>query len=158
MNALEKQLLQTPAFRGAAELLSNFSLYRPEEYMIQEGITYKSSEHYYQAMKFRSLCRRTEVANHELRGLKNFVRKAVKEEQDYAWDAYFTEYKEEMMLQALRHKFSQPRYAEMLESTGTLELVERNNWNDVYWGVCRGIGANRLGILLMQIRDENRQK
>ncbi len=33
------------------------------------------------------------------------------------------------------------------------EIVERNTWNDTFWGVCKGKGENHLGILLMEIRD-----
>jgi len=32
-------------------------------------------------------------------------------------------------------------------------LIEGNNWNDTYWGVYRGKGKNRLGILLMEARE-----
>lgn len=64
------------------------------------------------------------------------------------------EIKEDVMLELLREKFSDPELADMLTATYPLELVEGNNWSDTYWGVYRGIGQNRLGILLMQIRDE----
>lgn len=33
-------------------------------------------------------------------------------------------------------------------------LIEGNNWNDTYWGVCNGKGENHLGIILMGIRDD----
>jgi len=26
-------------------------------------------------------------------------------------------------------------------------------WHDTVWGKCNGVGENRLGIILMQIRD-----
>jgi hypothetical protein len=34
------------------------------------------------------------------------------------------------------------------------DLVEGNNWNDTYWGVCNGIGQNKLGKILMRVRKE----
>ena len=43
---------------------------------------------------------------------------------------------------------------ELLLSTGDEELVEKNWWGDVYWGVCDGRGKNKLGKLLMQVREE----
>ncbi len=46
--------------------------------------------------------------------------------------------------------------AASLEATGTAELVEGNNWNDHFWGVCRNHGRNWLGKTLMRVRDENR--
>ena len=32
--------------------------------------------------------------------------------------------------------------------------VEGNNWNDTFWGVCRGKGRNELGKVLMKVRSE----
>lgn len=34
------------------------------------------------------------------------------------------------------------------------EIVEENSWRDTYWGVCKGVGENHLGKILMKIRDE----
>lgn len=42
---------------------------------------------------------------------------------------------------------------EMLLSTGDKYLEETNHWNDVYWGVCNGVGQNNLGKVLMKVRD-----
>lgn len=33
-------------------------------------------------------------------------------------------------------------------------LIEGNNWNDRFWGVCDGVGENHLGKILMEVRDE----
>jgi len=46
--------------------------------------------------------------------------------------------------------------ADMLLSTGQSELIEGNWWGDTYWGVCRGVGENHLGKLLMEIRSKLR--
>lgn len=40
-----------------------------------------------------------------------------------------------------------------LLATGEAELVEGNNWGDVFWGVCKGQGQNWLGRLLMETRE-----
>jgi ribA/ribD-fused uncharacterized protein len=63
--------------------------------------------------------------------------------------------KEEVMLRALRAKFTQhPKLARLLLSTGEAELVEHTS-NDHYWADGGdGSGKNRLGALLMQLRDE----
>lgn len=66
------------------------------------------------------------------------------------WDSV----KCEIMLQLLRRKFSSPVLASWLKDTGDAELVEGNYWGDTYWGVCRGVGLNMLGKLLMQVRKE----
>lgn len=50
-------------------------------------------------------------------------------------------------------KFAIPDLKEKLIATGDAYLEETNNWNDVYWGVCNGIGENNLGKILMEIRN-----
>ena len=56
-------------------------------------------------------------------------------------------------------KYTQnPVLAEKLLATGDDELVEFNTWNDKYWGVCRGEGENKLGKVLMRIRQEFKDK
>jgi ribA/ribD-fused uncharacterized protein len=32
-------------------------------------------------------------------------------------------------------------------------ITEENTWNDKYWGICKGVGQNNLGKILMEIRD-----
>lgn len=51
-------------------------------------------------------------------------------------------------------KFSEEPLLSMLLDTGDAELIEGNTWNDTYWGVCKGVGQNNLGKILMQIRKE----
>lgn len=43
-----------------------------------------------------------------------------------------------------------------LLQTKNTKLIEGNNWNDTFWGVCNGKGENHLGQILMQVRDELR--
>jgi ribA/ribD-fused uncharacterized protein len=62
--------------------------------------------------------------------------------------------KDAIMLQILREKFFDSDLRMRLLETGDQELVEMNWWNDTYWGVCNGIGKNKLGKLLMQVREE----
>ena len=57
------------------------------------------------------------------------------------------------MLSGLGYKFIGTLLEPLLLATGDAELIEGNNWGDTYWGKCNGQGLNRLGILLMQIRD-----
>lgn len=38
----------------------------------------------------------------------------------------------------------------------TEEIVEDNTWGDKYWGRSNGIGENKLGQILMSIRDSNK--
>ena len=57
----------------------------------------------------------------------------------------------EVMRALLRVKFRPGSVlAGRLLATGAAELVEVNTWGDRWWGVCGGVGENRLGRLLME--------
>ena len=55
---------------------------------------------------------------------------------------------------AIREKFKDINLSELLIGTEDVELVESNNWNDTFWGVCNGKGKNHLGKILMEVREE----
>lgn len=64
------------------------------------------------------------------------------------------EIKDGVMFGLLLNKFFDDEYlANALLDTGNEELMEGNTWGDTYWGVCRGVGQNKLGKMLMEIRD-----
>lgn len=69
---------------------------------------------------------------------------------------------EDIKLDEMRHwlqlKFGNPIFQNLLLDTSDAELVEGNTWGDRYWGMCRGVGENHLGKLLMGIRAELRGK
>lgn len=63
--------------------------------------------------------------------------------------------KESIMKELVREKFLQNNNLKtMLLQTEDAFLEETNNWNDVVWGVCNGRGQNKLGKILMKIREE----
>ena len=68
--------------------------------------------------------------------------------------------KEPAMLALLRLKFKIPKMRRKLLDTGHLELIEGNWWHDNEWGDCTCAkcalipGKNKLGKLLMQVREE----
>lgn len=65
--------------------------------------------------------------------------------------------KDSIMYEVCKAKFTQnPELAKLLIDTGDSELIEGNTWGDKVWGVCNGEGENRLGKILMKIRDEIR--
>lgn len=70
--------------------------------------------------------------------------------------ADWEEVKVEVMRAVLKAKFSDPELADALLATNDAELIEGNWWGDKFWGVCRGVGKNKLGQLLMQLRAELR--
>lgn len=63
--------------------------------------------------------------------------------------------KDDVMYEVCKAKFSQnSSLAVLLLMTGNAELIEGNTWGDRVWGMCDGVGENRLGKILMKIRDE----
>jgi ribA/ribD-fused uncharacterized protein len=62
--------------------------------------------------------------------------------------------KYDVMCAVVFDKFYRHRHLrDSLIATGTRYLEETNNWQDRYWGVCDGIGQNKLGKILMRARD-----
>ena len=63
------------------------------------------------------------------------------------------------MRRVLKAKFEQnAQFLEALLSTGTRNIIQRDK-NDSYWGDGHdGSGRNRLGILLMEVREELRRE
>jgi ribA/ribD-fused uncharacterized protein len=74
------------------------------------------------------------------------------------WDSK----KLEFMKWGVTEKFKDSKLAEMLLSTGDMELTEGNWWHDNFWGVCTcnkcKDGENNLGKILMDIRLNLKQK
>jgi len=63
--------------------------------------------------------------------------------------------KTNVMYEICLAKFTQNEdLKEKLLATGNKHLEEGNTWGDKIWGTVNGIGENRLGKILMQIRDE----
>lgn len=71
--------------------------------------------------------------------------------------------KDDVMRILLCKKFAIPELRDRLLATGDATLIEGTTWHDNYWGVCScekcgGRGKNRLGELLMEIREELRER
>ena len=63
--------------------------------------------------------------------------------------------KDNIMEFCLRKKFTEHLdLQKKLLETGDAILIEGNTWNDKYWGMCAGVGENKLGQFLMKIREE----
>ena len=116
--------------------------------VVIDGYEYKTTEHYYQAMKAENIEEHEFIASAETpkeareRGRKCNLRKN--------WE----QLKEDVMKTALSTKFNQhPELKEILLESGEEELVEFAPW-DNYWGTGpNGNGKNRLGVLLMELRE-----
>lgn len=55
-------------------------------------------------------------------------------------------------------KFDNCLIEHMLLNTQNKILIEENFWNDTFWGVCRGVGQNKLGIILMEEREKRKNE
>lgn len=132
--------------------LSNF--YEDAPFEDQFGVEWKSSEHYYQAKKadespeLQEWIRSAKDPAESKTRANSLVRRP-----DWPY------VKEDVMREALRLKFAPDSIvANMLIETDPHYLVEFAPWRDQYWGVDRNmVGKNRLGILLMERRDELRR-
>jgi ribA/ribD-fused uncharacterized protein len=118
-----------------------------------EGITYPTVEHAYQSAKTTDMNERRRIAGIKEPGEAKKAGRALKYRAD--WD----EVKFKVMEECLRYKFTQhPELGEKLLATEDAELIEGNTWGDTIWGVSNGVGENRLGKLLMQIRQELKER
>lgn len=122
--------------------------------LIEDGISYRTPEHYYQAHKLNDLTKRKEIAQ-----MGPFeAKKALQDKETYCWRPDWTyQLKLSVMETALRWKFGKGTswYTKLME-TGQEKIVEWNNWNDLWWGkdLETKKGRNELGKLLMKIRSE----
>lgn len=139
-------------FDGRYRFLSNYY----ESPFVLHGIEYQSVEHFFQAAKALSADDHDRIVAAPTPGKAKRLGKSVTLRPD--WE----EVKEDVMMQGLREKFKIPELREKLLATGDQELIEGNIWHDNIWGDCRCSkccstkGQNKLGKLLMQLRQENR--
>ena len=118
-----------------------------------EGEEFPTAEHAYQAAKVKSPDIKTRIKNcHTPAEAKDFFEiHNIKPDNDWT-----IEKKLIVMEQILMIKFGgkEPLLTRALLATGDAVLIEGNNWNDSFWGVCNNIGENNLGKILMKIREE----
>lgn len=136
------------SFDGKYRFLSNFDFCIIE----YDGMVFKSVEAAFQAMKTNDRALRfyfqTLLPNEAKRkGRLIYLRSD--------WDKV----KDSIMLDLIRIKFSIPVFRVQLLETDDAELIEGNWWGDKYWGVDSqtGEGLNKLGKILMQVREEIRR-
>jgi ribA/ribD-fused uncharacterized protein len=130
------------SFNGKYRFLSNF--YNSD--ITFKNITYKNAEAAFHAQKIFGEGRK-EFADLNPSDAKRLGRRVLLRKD---WE----EVKDGIMYEIVQAKFEQnPVLAKRLLDTGDAELIEGNTWNDRYWGVCAGIGQNKLGKILMRVRD-----
>lgn len=135
-------------FSGEHRFLSNFY----EATVSLDGESYPSTEHAFQAAKTMNLDERRQIRMELAPGRAKRLGRTVTIRED--WEKV----KFNVMLELVRQKFwRHPDLAEKLLDTRHAKLVEENSWNDTVWGVCDGVGDNKLGGILMQVRGELRE-
>ena len=143
------------SFKEEYRFLSNF-YQTPVTY---KGLTYPNGEAAFQAQKCQ--CEEDKV---KYTLVKNPVRAKQMGKKEPCLPANWNEISPDIMLGVLRAKFSIPEMADKLLATGDAELVEGNTHHDNLWGDCscpkcvNKVGQNRLGKLLMQVRQELRDR
>lgn len=121
-----------------------------DEPLIYEDITYLSVENFYQAMKLDNIEDKKYIASLPPRKSKTQIRKYNIRNN---WDM---KEKIKVMQIALNHKFNlSTSWGKKLLETGDDEIIEWNNWHDLFWGkdIETKEGLNHLGQLLMNIRS-----
>jgi ribA/ribD-fused uncharacterized protein len=136
------------SFTGCYAFLSNF--YR-SPMMINRRL-YGTVEHYFQSQKTTDAGWQKRIQMAKSPGVAKSLGRACPLRED--WERV----KEGVMFFGLQEKFRTPYLRHMLLETGDRELIEGNSWHDTYWGVCEGEGQNKLGKLLMRLRDELRER
>lgn len=131
-------------FKGEYEFLHN---YYPHAIQY-EGIVYPTNEHAFQAAKTLNSKMRKEIAACETPGKAKEMGNSISLRAD--WESIKTDVMEDLC----RLKFADPILKDQLLSTVGCYLIEGNHWGDTCWGMVNGKGENRLGKILMSLRDE----
>lgn len=135
--------MKIESFEGDYRWLSNFWPCQVEF----EGIKYPSTENAYQAAKILNPQQRLEFCNITPGKAKKMGR-FLKCRTDW------NEVKLGIMEDLNRQKYSQPEFRAKLLATGDAEIIEGNTWGDTFWGVCKDVGQNHLGKIIMAIREQ----
>lgn len=112
-----------------------------------EGLVYDSSEAAFQAQKVIDQNEKKKFCNITPNESKRLGRR-VHLRKD--WESV----KDQIMYEIVKAKFSQNEDFKALLLQVKEPIVEDNTWNDTYWGVCNGIGKNKLGKILEKIKAE----
>ena len=137
-------MLVINSFRGDYFFLSNFF----ECPVTYKNLTYTNNEAVFQAQKCVSDSERIQFTKLNPSEAKKLGRKVTLRKD---WESV----KIKIMEEIVREKFVQnPELAQKLLATSDAYLEEGNTWGDRIWETVNGSGANRLGIILMRVRNE----
>jgi ribA/ribD-fused uncharacterized protein len=143
-------------FRGPHRFLSNFYGLEPGENALRihfGGLVFPTTEHAFVAAKVPLQALRPVIQALPTPGeAKKYL-----ERHGLTARVDWLEVRLAVMNDLVRQKFlDHPRMSALLLTTGDEELIEGNDWGDVFWGVDfrTGEGQNHLGRILMAVRNE----
>jgi N-glycosidase YbiA len=139
-------------YRVSAEY-GSFSNFSPHPIRLK-GKVWPTSEHYFQAQKFAGTPDEEVVRQAKSPMIAARMGRSRKRPLRNDWESA----KDAIMHEAVLAKFTQHAdLRDLLLGTGDAEIVEHTQ-NDAYWGDGGdGSGKNRLGQILMRVREELRQ-
>lgn len=142
----------TIRFYSKSETHREFSNFAPFPVEL-DGLTWPSTEHYYQAQKFSDADLREQIRKAAQPVIAKSLADKYKDRIRADWDAV----KDDVMYRAVKAKFQTHRkLRQLLLDTGDEDIAECAP-TDYYWGVGKdGTGQNRLGRMLERIRAELR--
>ncbi|MCA9720493.1 MAG: NADAR family protein [Myxococcales bacterium] len=137
-------------FYRVGDPYGEFSNFAPYPITI-DGVVWPTTEHYFQAMKFKDRAHQGEIRRANGPMLAARMGRDRKRPLRRDWESV----KDQVMYRALQAKFTQhEELRALLLSTGEAKLIEHTR-NDRYWADGGdGRGKNRLGVLLMRLRAE----
>ena len=126
---------------------SNFSMHP----VLIDDILYQTTEHYFQSQKFTDESIRKQIRNAKT----PYEAAQLGRDRSFLLRRGWESMKDEIMLKAIRAKAAQhDDFKETLISTKNAVIIEHTK-NDSYWADGGdGSGKNRLGKILMKVRDE----
>ena len=134
-------------FDGTYRFLSNF--YTLPKPITHDGILYPTTEHAFAAAKTLDFRARFEISKLETPGMaKRAGRQLVLRPE---WEKAKNRIMYELVL--LKFVLNQDLRWKLMD-TYPNKLVEGNTWGDTYWGVCKGVGENKLGSILEIVRQQ----
>ena len=139
-------------FKGEYSWLSN--MYPVDIIFTVDRVVWSCTETPYQRAKFWD----PEIRE-KFHGLNGYEAKKLARQHSNAIRPDWNDIKLHVMRTLVSAKFSHETpqtqaLCKRLLATGDSQLVEINTWGDTYWGVCRGVGENHLGRILMAQRQE----
>ena len=153
-NAAKETELELIHFYRVQDPFGCFSNFAPYP-IVLHGKEWPTSEHYFQAQKFAGTPHEEEIRQVRSPAIAARMGRSRKRPLRPDWETV----KDEIMGEAVWAKFSQhPELRAILLSTNDALIVEHTS-RDSYWGDGGGgHGQNRLGQILMQVRDRLRNE